>query len=408
MPHPDGQMRRYLFKLYPVPEQRDVLHRQRQMIADLWNALKQRREDVYRREGRGLTFFDLTNEITELRHECPEWATIPAITAHRVAKHLTDAYSAFFRRVKAGEAPGYPRWQRRETASCIPLGTMGKTGWMFEQRDDNPLSWRLHYKSVTEVKDRATWIHARGSLPAGDSRKSSIMPAGREAGDQFVAQWRNADILWRDNRWWLSVCVEVEPRRQPGRFSITVAFDLLDDFVRVNGIAETPDELLDAALIQADIDRLKSERDTHWPRGKRVPDNERPELAEMAAEISALSAYVARKRRNALHVWSSRIVARASDLTIIAPPKIKQETATPRGDERRWGAQVETVSTLNRHVLSQAPATAIQMLRYKAAEAGIRCDVVADDAPNIGVGRELVNAGKQLRRARRETKRRAA
>src|SRR3954465_4257386 len=106
--------RRYLFKLYPTVEQAINLHEQRKMMADLWNALKQRREDVYRRERRSLTYFDLTNEITTLRHECPEWADIPAITAHRVAKWLTDSYQAFFRRLKAGEEPGYPGWKRRE------------------------------------------------------------------------------------------------------------------------------------------------------------------------------------------------------------------------------------------------------------------------------------------------------
>lgn len=392
-------MRRYRFKLYPTPAQAAVLHEQRKMMADLWNALKQRREDVYRRERRSLTFFDLTNEITALRHECPEWEIIPAVTAHRVAKALTDAYAAFFRRVKAGEAPGYPRWQRRDAATTIPLGTMGKTGWLLDQRQDNPLSWQLHYKSVTEIKDRASWLHTRGRMPARlDS--GSIAPGS--------SAWRNADIIWRDNRWWLSVCVAVAPERHCGVSPVTVSFDLLDDFARVNGMAETPDELIDAMAILADIDRLKSERDVRWPRGRRLGDEERADLKEANAEISDLSSYVARKRRNALHVWTARIVARASDITVIAPPSIKAVTQSPRGDEKRWGAAVEPVSMLNRHVLSQAPGTAIQMLRYKAEEAGIRCDVVADTAPDIAVGGDLVNTVKQMRRARRVTKRRTS
>lgn len=413
-------MRRYLFKLYPTPSQAAVLHQQRKMMADLWNALKQRREDVYRREGRSLTYFDLTNEITTLRHECPEWAIVPAVTAHRVAKWLTDSYAAFFRRLKKGEAPGYPRWQRRETATTIPLGTMDKTGWRVEQRDDNPFSWRLHYKSVTDVKNRATWMHARGRIPARRDSESKSAPAPTESitpGSSHrkvmasesvtVSDWRNADIIWRDNHWWLSVCVDIEPRRSGGRFPVTIALDLLDDFARVNGIAETPAELIEVLAIQSDIDRLKSERDVRWPRGAKLSDEARAELAEANAEIADISAYVARKRRNALHVWSANIVARASDITVIAPP-VRDAVASPRGDDKRWGAHVETVSGLNRQVLSQAPATAIRMLKYKAEEAGIRCDVVEDPAPKIAVGGDLVSAGKQMRRARRELKRRVA
>jgi hypothetical protein len=44
------------------------------------------------------------------------------------------------------------------------------------------------------------------------------------------------------------------------------------------------------------------------------------------------------------------------------------------------------------------------MLKYKAEEAGIRCDVVEDTQPALVVGRDLVVGGKQLRRARRVVK----
>lgn len=79
----------------------------------------------------------------------------------------------------------------------------------------------------------------------------------------------------------------------------------------------------------------------------------------------------------------------------------REWTASPRGDARHWGANVAAVSSLNRHVLGQAPMMAVKMLEYKAAETGIRCDVVKDKAPNIAVGAKLVSAGKMLRKANR-------
>jgi putative transposase len=404
-----SETRRYVWKLYPASEQAAILHEQRKMMADLWNALKQRREDVYRREGRSLSYFDLTNEITTLRHECPEWAAIPSVTSHRVARWLTLSYEAFFRRVKAGETAGYPGWRRRERGNTIPLGTMDKTGWHVERCDANPFNWRLHYKSVTEVKDRSTWIHARGRLPGspGDQRENVASRRRMLASHSFaVSAWRNADIIWRDGSWWLSVCMDVAPRRSAGRFPVAISFDLLDNLATVNGMAETPGELLDAQALQDEVDRLKSERDIRWPRSRKIPDDEREALQEANGEISSLSAAVARKRKNALHVWTARIVARASDITIVAPP-LREVVRSPRGDDKQWGANIGIVSELNRHLLSQAPGSAIQMLRYKSAEAGIRCDVVTDEAPNVAVGGELVTAGKTLRRARRETRRAA-
>lgn len=383
-------MRRYLFKLYPTLAQAAILHEQRKMMVDLWNALKQRIEDTYRREGRMLSYYDLTNEITGLRQECPEWAEIPAGTAARVAKWLTDAYKAFFRRVKEHEAPGYPRWRRRERGSTVPLGTMTKAGWRFKPRRDNPLSWWLHYKSVTDIKaPPQTWLHARGQFPGAPT------------------DWCNADIIWRDANWWLSICVEMPPRRLAGQAAIKIEFDLLDCFAKIDGIPEEPPDFAQIAALQGDIDRLKSERDQRWPRRRPRNDIEEAAFLVANAEIAQWSAYMARLRRNALHVWSARIVARASDLTIIAAPSLKSEIRSPRGDAAHWGANVKPVSEINRHVLAQSPAMAVAMLKYKAEEAGIRCDIVSDAAPAISVGSDLAAAGKQLRRARRQLRKAA-
>ena len=377
-------MRRYLFKLYPTPAQAALLDEQRKMMADLWNALKQRLEDVYRREGRMLSYFDLTNEITGLRHECAEWQIIPSVSAHRVAKWLIDSYRAFFRRVKAGEAPGYPGWRRRERATTVPLGAMDKTGWRLEQRHDNPLSWRLHYKSVTDVKQPAGWIHGRGRLPAAPT------------------DWRNADIIWRDGGWWLSICVIVERHRIPGRAVLCVEFDLIDCFARINGIGENPPGMPEQYQLD-EIDRLKGARDQRWPHNKKRSELEEREFRAANGEIARLYAYLARCRRNALHVWTARVIARASHLTIVAPT-VREQTRSARGSAKNWGANIGIVSEINRNTLAQAPALAIAMLKYKAAEAGIRCDIVDDPDPQIAVARDLVVAGKELRRARRKLK----
>jgi len=395
--------RRYQFKLYPTAAQAALLHEQRLMMAALWNALKQRIEDTYRREKRMLSFFDLTNEITELRHECPEWVAVPAVTAHRVAKVLTESYAAFFRRLKAGEDPGHPGWRSRRNASGIPLGTMCKTGWRIEQRTDNPKSWRLHYGSVTDVRKPETWIHARGSRYADTARED-------QGKLHAVESWRNADILWRGNTWWLSVCVDrpgSPGKKREAWEKLRIEFDLLDCFARVNGsphsaFATRHAEHIDA--LEDEIDQRKSERDQRWPRTKRRDDAEQADFVEANIEISRLYARVKRIRSNALHVWTSSIVRDASNITIVTP-RLRENIRTPRGDERRWGAEVETVSLLNRHTLHQAPGIATAMLKYKAEEKGIRCDVVMEEAPNIAVGPDLVLSGKEQRRARRAVRR---
>ena len=406
--------RRYVWKLYPSPEQQSILHAQRMMMADLWNALKQRHEDIWRRTRgqRGVvhsetwttqryrhgeiaiksgpyTAYDMQNEITYLLNTLPEWRVIPAMTCHRIAKLLDLAFAAFFRRCKGGEDPGYPKWQHRDKATTIPLGTMDKAGWTLRRRDDNPRSWRLHYKSISEIKDESTWIHARGKLPC----------------DPDDSEARNGDIIWRDGNWWLSLCVELESRRWPGRNEMTVELDCLDGIARVNGVLEETAEIGIIQSLERDLDHLKSSFAKNLPRGARRSKTEEEEAVEARAEISELASYIARRRKNFLHVWSARTVAQASKLTIVAP-KIRENTRTARGNEKEWGANVGVVAQLNRNTLSFAPKIAQSMLEYKFQEAtGTPATVIEDREPGIAIGEKLVAAGKAVRKAKRAIRR---
>ncbi len=144
------------------------------------------------------------------------------------------------------------------------------------------------------------------------------------------------------------------------------------------------------------IDALKSNRDKRYKRGSIRWRREK-------ARAARLSAREARQRSEALHLWSSRIIAQASALEVTTPV-IKKETASGRGTAQKWGAAVRIKAELNRHILSMAPASAVQMLAYKAEEAGIEFVLVKDEAPVIAVGNDLVETTKVARRARRKLK----
>lgn len=371
-------IRRYTFKLYPTEVQTAQLHEQRRMCAAVWNAMLQRREDVYRRERRSLSMFDLGYEITDLHRECPEWRALSTWTARQISASLTRAFDAFFRRLKAGEdEAGYPRYKRVDDGDSIPHRCASGCRLL---PTANPYSWRLRLKGITGD------IHARGQLPAAPTK------------------WTDADVMWRDDDWWLSICVELPARRQAGAagmLHLDVQLGIIDGLARVNGVVETPDELIAVRELQDSLDALKTERDRRWTR--RSPDD--PDWVEAVTEIRHLAARIARKRRNALHVWSARLVRRASSITVTMPP-IAAATRSPRGSKNDHGAAIKPVSGLNREVLNCAPAAARAMLEYKAIEAGVPITVMAADVADteLAISDRLVAAGKALRRARRAIK----
>lgn len=432
-------MRRYTFKLYPNAAQTAALDEQAKMMVDLWNALLQRREDVYRRERRTLTFFDMTAEITQLRQACPEWAALSVWSAHRVAESLDNAFKAFFRRAKAGAGrqSGYPRFRRRALGNAVPhrcasgcklLPIANESSDVVTNRA-SARNWRLTLKGVTGP------IRTRGEFPSAP------------------LAWKHADVIFRDGSWWFSVCVTLAPRRVPGTAALTIRLDLVDEFARIERAegprrapegsarapAESPNHLnIIVGAPDSDESAGSDERELlrQGVRNFVEPDSDESaglfvriaRLTERADVIKAtrdirfrkwsrrwrretgraqrLTGKAARVRREFLHRFTTSATALACDLTVISPT-VKDLTTSPRGDTKNWGAAVETVSALNRNTLNQAPAMAVQMLAYKAAEAGIRCDVVEDDMPAIEIGRDLTTGTKAVRRLRREIRKAA-
>lgn len=415
--------RRYKWKLHPTREQSEALHQQRVMLGELQNACLQRCIDhnsrrpktrfwnpetrewerwphIDEKTQRCLSHFDLTNEMTGLRKEHPETRSVTSVTLHRIAQRVVLAFEAFAKR--RGQGQGYPRFHPSADNNSIPLGTgtrkgVWKTGWRFEPGEKLLNNWRFHVGPLTDIKQRASWIHARGSL-----RDLEV----------DVVDWNNADIIWRDHTWWLSACVTLPSRRAPGIIPTVVRIQAIDYLADVNGVPQTPPSLLEAVDAQLVVDKLQSDFDLAWP----MPPDKRkwkelmrerralPEYNEQKWRIASEKARIARVRANALHVWTANIVAHASSLRIIMPPAIKEATASPRGDEKLWGAAVKDVSALNRHILNFAPSLVVQMLEYKAREAGIEFETVKDELPAVAIGAGIVETGRAIRRAKRQVK----
>lgn len=403
-----GVQRRYTWRLYPSPEQAQALEEQARMCAALWNALLEmceRRVAVgVQRRGKAVTFhcadcaslsaggklvlcpehklpseFDMGYWVSDMLSQCPEWRALSTWTPRRVAGSLAAAWQAFFRRAKegAGASSGYPRYKSLRHADAVPHRCV--SGCRIVKSNRHEASWTVRLKGVPGE------IWARGRVPAD------------------VHEWMDADVRRVAGKWEVSVAVAVDERRGPPRGGggpTVVRLGVIDGFATINGVIETPDGLAHALDLDEQRVRMQAAFDRKWPRGVTLTDEQREERAEERAEIARLAARVARVRANALHVWSKRVVERASLLTV-HKPAVREATRTPRGDARAWGANVEVVSALNRRVLAFAPAMAAQMLEYKAKEIGIAVQVLEDRTSEIAVGAKLVAAGKAVRASQR-------
>ena len=98
-------MKTYKFRLYPNIEQQDILQEWLNTCGFIYNTGLEDRINCYNRTGKSLSYYDQTQWLKELDNN------IYQQVAQDVLNRLNKAYENFFRRVKLGEKPGFPRFQ---------------------------------------------------------------------------------------------------------------------------------------------------------------------------------------------------------------------------------------------------------------------------------------------------------
>jgi putative transposase len=110
-------------RLYPTLHQAAGLERMLDVTRDLYNALLQQRRDACRLRGISVTACMQYAELTALRAQDPRVRAVYRECQDAVLHRLDLAMTAFFRRVKRGEAPGFPRLTGDELIASAIVAT---------------------------------------------------------------------------------------------------------------------------------------------------------------------------------------------------------------------------------------------------------------------------------------------
>jgi len=107
-------LKTFKYRLYPTPAQ----ERQMFLVLDIcrhwYNMCLSERKWVYELEQRAVTKGDQEKMGIHYRQTFPQAQIVFSQTMQTVCDDLDKAFGAFFRRVNAGETPGYPRFKGRD------------------------------------------------------------------------------------------------------------------------------------------------------------------------------------------------------------------------------------------------------------------------------------------------------
>jgi len=328
------QMRKYTYRLYPTKTREPALFEHLRLHQQLYNAALQERIEAYRKQGINLTYNDQQDSLTQIRYADKAYAAMPVMAERMTLRRLDKAFRAFFRRVKKGETPGFPRFKSLSRFASFEMCSHG-AGWRFYPGDE----WKhgkLYIKGVGNVRAR------------GQARQGGVI--------------KTCQVMHKHGRWWLSVTVECVPERQ----AVTTKACGLD--WGVEHLATLAEE--DGTVIEVANPRYhRNGKDTLAALQQSVSRKKRGSnrWRKACRALSGFRSKQARQRHDHHHKLSAKL---ASEYALVATEKltIKNMTRSAKGTADKPGKNVRQKAGLNREILDTAPAFLLALIRYKVEE----------------------------------------
>lgn len=313
----------------------------RLLLKDLWNAALEERIGAWRR-GRRVTRSDQEKALKEIRRDHPGWrGLVHTHEAQGVLKRLDLAFQAFFRRIAAGQKPGFPRFRSAARFS----------GWSYKEHGNgfrvSPGDGGRHGHAVLFGIGR---MRMRGR----------VRTPGRVL---------KADVVKTVRGWMLNLVVATDCAERAPATGPAAGLDWgVESFATLalesGGYATIPNP----RPLQAEAEALRAEsrRLSAAARARRISGRA---LRRHRRDLARRHAKVAARRKDFLHKVTARLAA-SHRLIVTEALTVRNMTASAHGTVEDPGRNVAAKAGLNRSILDTAPAMFLNMLRYKAEEAG--------------------------------------
>ncbi|KJS56558.1 transposase [Streptomyces rubellomurinus subsp. indigoferus] len=145
-------IRAYKFVMRPTVGQAQALAEMLRDHCSLYNGALQERRDAYRHVSKTtVRYGDQSAQLKEIRAFDPERQGRWSFSSHQATlRRLDKAFAAFFRRVKSGEKPGYPRFRGAMWFDTVDFPGDGD-GCRWNSTPHDPVT-RVRFQGVGHVK----------------------------------------------------------------------------------------------------------------------------------------------------------------------------------------------------------------------------------------------------------------
>src|SRR5262249_22057955 len=181
----------YKYRLFPTDVQHQTLEAQLGEACRLYNAALQERRDAYQKSGVSLNYYDQANQLKAIRNAGSlDLANYSA--CQDILRRVQKTFQAFFRRVKAGQQAGYPRFKSRRRFDSYTFPSYGDgcrlTGTRLYLQGVGHVKVKLHrpvdgvIKTVTVKRECGTWYACFSVEVAAEALPESTTRTGIDVG----------------------------------------------------------------------------------------------------------------------------------------------------------------------------------------------------------------------------------
>jgi len=292
----------------------------------LYNKALEQRIQLYEEEKKSLSFFNQCKSLTHWRASDPILAAVNAQSEQVTLKRLSLAFDAFFRRVKNGETPGFPRFKSYQRFS----------GWGYKAHGDG---WRL--LPGDSMKHGHVQLSGIGRIRIRGKARIPGVP-------------KTAEVLRKANHWYLSITMNCCPKRERGEKGIGLDWGV-ENFATVVDTQGTVDTIKNPHFGRKMAPKIKQAHQA-IARSQKGSQSRRKHIDKLASFYRKL----AHQRKNFVHEQSGKLI---KSCQLIATEGLNVKKMTVKGGCRKKG--------LNREILDTTPSLFLKLLKCKAEEAGL-------------------------------------
>lgn len=329
--------RKIKYRLYPTKNQEILLKEMLEHHRILYNAALQERIGAYKISHKFVGYLNQARQLTDIRKD-PDYKKFSCNSQQRTLKRLELAFQSFFRRLKRGEKPGFPRFKSKNRFNSFGFNTHGDGYKLLNNKNQN----KVKISGIGEIKLR------------GKSKYSGTP--------------KDCQIKLENNKWYIFITLNTVSRRN----SNSSKYDILatdwgtDKLLTLGKIADisSPENIEYEEIENPKIlnNYIKELKDVQSKRDKaKFGTCKRRKLAR---KFRKLNSKVKNIRLDFQHKLSNEIAKNTNvfiteKLNISGLLALKLKLLGKKGNKG-----------LHRNILDTAPYSLFQKIKYKVEETG--------------------------------------